>query len=175
MELPTCRCSVAYVENTGVNGRRQHSSSSRYLSTDPDQGRLPSQMQSSNRLFADGLAFWAQGCVSDGAQTRSILHWLLLGLDDGLVRRRRYELDDHCSPVGDRCDRKTRAPRRTDLKTEWRLAGRNHPNLVGLGVLSDTAANFARGHAPKGITRGKTGHPDPGSRWQIGCLLRAKL
>ena len=35
----------------------------------------------------------------------------------------------------------------------------DHQSLVGLGVLSDTAAHFECGHAPKGIMRGKLAIP----------------
>jgi DNA primase len=35
----------------------------------------------------------------------------------------------------------------------------DHPKLVGLGVLSDTAEHFECGHAPKGIMRGKLAIP----------------
>lgn len=127
MELSESRCPFAYVEDSRLDDRWRHNYRSGALSAYADQGRMPPKMPVSNGFRINRLALGASGRLSDGAQARPILHWLLLGLDDGLVRRWRHELDHHRSLVRNRRNRKTGTPRANILKTRWRPIDRLGP------------------------------------------------
>lgn len=96
---------------------------------DTAQRCLPNRMPKPTEFLNDVMEGRALGCTQAGGSSRSILYWLLLGIDGGFICRWRYE---HALGIIDyyfRCTRKN-WPSFIEVFT-----GRDRPHYGCLGWL----------------------------------------